>query len=90
MARSAVIPKEYPYSDPGTRTFSLGVAALGGFSRCAGLSRRGSCVEITLARSAAKITTARIAAPTAMFRLRAAYRRHVGRVAVAAVVSAPA
>src|SRR5690606_10481005 len=29
MARLAVIPQAYPYSDPGTRTFSLGIAALG-------------------------------------------------------------
>src|SRR5438132_4647442 len=68
-------------------------AALGGFRRWAGSRRRGSWVEITLARSAARITTARIEAPTAMFRLRTACRRHVGRAgasaAATAVVAAP-
>src|SRR5437660_12691811 len=40
---------------------------------------------MTPASSAARITTARIPAPTAMFRFRAAYRRHVGRAPASAI-----
>src|SRR5262245_9107398 len=53
--------------------------ALGAFKRSAGLSRRGSCVDIAPASNAASTMTASIAAPTVMFRLRPSRRTHARR-----------
>src|SRR5215831_11236961 len=55
--------------------------ALGAFRRSAGLSRRGSCVDIAPASNAAMTTTASIAAPTVMLRLRPNRRIHAPRPA---------